>query len=148
MGLPLHPLVIHFTVVAVPLLALAGIVYAFVPSLRARVGWIAVLLAIVTPLTVLVSKLAGDAFRARIQHKNLASPEIFAKIDAHRALGTTTLYWTIGLGVAVLLLVLLRNQARALSIALSVVTVVLALISVWYVYRTGDAGAKIVWSQY
>ena len=148
MGLPLHPLVIHFTVVAVPLLALAGIVYAFVPGLRGRIGWIAVLLAIVTPLTVLVSKLAGDAFRVRIQHKNLASPEIFAKIDAHRALGTTTLYWTIGLGVAVLLLVLLRNQARAVSIALSVVTVVLALISVWYVYRTGDAGAKIVWSQY
>jgi hypothetical protein len=148
MGLPLHPLVIHAAVVAVPLLGLAGIVYAVVPRLRARIGWVAVLLAIVTPLTVLVSKLAGDAFRARIEHKKLANAEIFAKIDAHRALGTTTLYWTIGLGVAVLLLVLLRNQPRVLSIVLSVATIVLAGISVWYVYRTGDAGAKIVWGDY
>ena len=148
MGLPLHPLAIHAAVAAVPLLALAGVAYALVPRLRPRVGWLAVLLALVAPLTLLVSKLSGDAFRARIEHKKLANAEIFAKIDAHRALGTVTLYWTIGLAVAVLLLVLLRNQARALSIVLSVVTVVLALISVWYVYRTGDAGAKIVWTGY
>jgi len=148
MGLPLHPLAIHAAVAAVPLLALAGIAYALVPRLRPRVGWLGVLLALVAPLTMLVSKLSGDAFRARIEHKKLANAEIFAKIDAHRALGTATLYWTIGLAVAVLLLVLLRNQSRVVSIVLSVATVVLALIAVWYVYRTGDAGAKIVWSDY
>src|SRR5207253_6417931 len=76
MGLPLHPLVIHVAVVAVPMLALAGIVYAFVPRLRGRGGCVAVLLALFTPLTVLVSKLAGDAFRARIEHKKLANAEI------------------------------------------------------------------------
>jgi len=148
MGLPLHPLVIHAAVMAVPLLALAGIAYAFVPRLRARIGWVAVLLAVVTPLTVLVSKLAGDAFRRRIQHKNLASPEIFAKIDNHRSLGTITLYLTIALAVAVLALVLLRNQSRAVSVVLSVLTLGLGLVAVWYVYRTGDAGAKIVWGDY
>jgi hypothetical protein len=148
MGLPLHPLVIHAAVLAVPLLALAGIAYALVPRLRDRVGWLAALLALVAPLTALVSKLSGDAFRARIQHKNLASPAIFAKIDAHRTLGTLTLYWTIALAVVVLALVLLRNQSRAVSLVLIVLTVGLGLVSVWYVYRTGDAGAKIVWSGY
>ena len=148
MGLPLHPLAIHAAVLAVPLLALAGIAYALVPRLRDRVGWLAALLALVAPLTALVSKLSGDAFRARIQHKNLASPAIFAKIDAHRTLGTLTLYWTIALAVVVLALVLLRNQSRAVSLVLIVLTVGLGLVSVWYVYRTGDAGAKIVWSGY
>jgi hypothetical protein len=148
MGLPLHPLAIHAAVLAVPLLALAGIVYALVPRLRDRIGWVTVLLALAAPLTALVAKLSGDAFRARIQHKNLASPAIFAKIDAHRALGTLTLYWTIALAVVVLALVLLRNQSRAVSLVLIVLTVGLGLVSVWYVYRTGDAGAKIVWSGY
>jgi Na+/glutamate symporter len=148
MGLPLHPLAIHAAVVAVPLLALAGIAYALVPRLRGRIGWVTVLLALAAPLTALVSKLSGDAFRARIEHKNLANPEIFAKIDNHRSLGTITLYLTIALAVAVLALVLLRNQPRAVSLVLAVVTVGLGLVSVWYVYRTGDAGAKIVWSGY
>lgn len=148
MGLPLHPLAIHAAVVAVPLLALAGIVYALVPRLRERIGWLTVLLALVTPLTVLVSKLAGDAFRARIEHKNLATPEIFAKIDNHRSLGTITLYLTVALAVAILALVLLRNQPRAVSLVLAVLTVGLGVAAVWYVYRTGDAGAKIVWTGY
>jgi len=148
MGLPLHPLAIHAAVVSVPLLALAGIAYALVPRLRARIGWVTVLLALATPLTVLVSKLSGDAFRARIAHKNLATPEIFAKIDHHRSLGTQTLYWTIALAVVVLALVLLRNQPRVVSLVLIVLTVGLGLVSVWWVYRTRDAGVKIDWTGY
>jgi predicted ferric reductase len=148
MGLPLHPLVIHAAVVFVPLLVLAGLAYAFVPRLRPRIGWVAVLLALVAPLILFMAKLSGDAFRARMEHKGLATPAIFAKIDNHRSLGTITLYLTIALALVVLALVLLRNQPRVVSLVLVVLTVGLGLASVYYVYRTGDAGAKIVWTGY
>ena len=147
MGWPLHPLVIHAAVVFIPLLVIAGLVYAFVPRLRGRVGWVAVLLALAAPGAALFAKLSGDAFRARIARLG-TRPEILAKVDAHRALGTDTLYWTIGLAVVVLALVLLRNVPRAVSLGLVVLTAGLGLASAYYVYRTGDSGAHIVWSGY
>ncbi|TMM36369.1 MAG: hypothetical protein E6F99_15395 [Actinobacteria bacterium] len=147
-GLPLHPLVIHAVVVLVPLLVLAGIVYALVPRLRGRTGWVAVLLALAGVGSTLLAKLSGDAFRRRIVRKHMANQEILVKIDSHRSLGTTTLYLTIALAVVVLLLVLLRTLPRGASMALSVITVVLGLVTVYYVYRTGDAGARIVWTGY
>jgi uncharacterized membrane protein len=147
-GLPLHPLVIHAVVVFVPLLVLAGIAYALVPRLRSRIGWVAVLLALVAVGATLLAKLSGDAFRRRIVHKHLASPAILVKIDSHRSLGTTTLYLTIALAIVVLALILLRNLPQGASIALSVITVGLGLVTAYYVYRTGDAGARIVWTGY
>ena len=147
-GLPLHPLVIHAVVLLVPLLVLAGIVYALVPRLRGRIGWVAVLLALAGVGSTLLAKLSGDAFRRRIVRKHMANQEILVKIDSHRSLGTTTLYLTIALAVVVLLLVLLRTLPRGASMALSVITVVLGLVTVYYVYRTGDAGARIVWTGY
>ena len=140
---------IHAVVVLVPLLVLAGIVYALVPRLRGRTGWVAVLLALAGVGSTLLAKLSGDAFRRRIVRKHMANQEILVKIDSHRSLGTTTLYLTIALAVVVLLLVvLLRTLPRGASMALSVITVVLGLVTVYYVYRTGDAGARIVWTGY
>jgi uncharacterized membrane protein len=147
MGYPLHPLVIHAAVVFIPLLVIVGLVYAFVPRLRGRVGWVAVLLALAAPGAAFFAKLSGDAFRARLARHGTGS-EILAKVDAHRALGTDTLYWTIGLAVVVLALVLLRNVPRAVSLVLMVLTAGLGLASAYYVYRTGDSGAHIAWSGY
>ncbi len=147
-GLPLHPLVIHAVVVLVPLLVLAGLAYALVPRLRGRIAWVTVLLALAGVGSTLLAKLSGDAFRRRIVRKHLASQEILVKIDSHRSLGTTTLYLTIALAVVVLALVLLRNVPRGASVVLAVLTVGLGLVTVYYVYRTGDAGARIVWTGY
>jgi uncharacterized membrane protein len=147
-GLPLHPLVIHAAVVFIPLLVLAGLAHALVPGLRGRIGWVAVLLAFLAAGSALLAKLSGDAFRRRIDHKHLASPKIFAQIDNHRSLGTITLYLTVALAVVVLALVLLRNQSSAVSLVLIVLTVGLGIAAGIYVYRTGDAGARIVWTGY
>jgi hypothetical protein len=43
----------------------------------------------------------------------------------------------------------LRESAGLLRVAqlvLSVLTIASALVLVWYVYKTGDSGAKAVWS--
>jgi uncharacterized membrane protein len=144
-GYPLHPLLVHATVIFVPLLVLVGLAYALVPRLRDRVGWVAVLLALAAPGSALISKLSGDAFRARLARRG-TDPDILKKIDAHRTLGTITLYVVIALAVVVLALVLLRNLPRVASLVLTVLTVGLGLAAAYYVYRTGDSGAHIAWN--
>ncbi len=64
-GLPMHPLAVHAAVVFVPLLALAALAYGLVPKLRRKVGWVAVLLALVAPASAVVARLSGDAFLQR-----------------------------------------------------------------------------------
>jgi len=145
-GLPLHPLIIHATVVFVPLLVLFAIGYAVVPRLRGRIGWLTVTLAFVAPLTALAAKITGDAFRARIAQ---ISPHArFDLIDGHRHLGTLTLYWTLGLAVLTLAMVLVKNKPAVLNIVLTVLVIGVGLATAYYVYRTGDSAARIVWPGY
>src|SRR4051812_12913948 len=59
-GLPVHVLVVHAAVVFVPLLVLSAVLYAFVPSLRARLGWVVALLSVGAPACALVAMLSGE----------------------------------------------------------------------------------------
>jgi uncharacterized membrane protein len=147
LGIPLHPLLIHFAVVFVPLLVVAALVYALVPGLRQRVGWLLVGLAVIAPLCALASKLSGDAFRARLARRH-ASAQLLNQIDGHRHLGTILVWVVAALGVVALLLALLpaARQGKAVSLTLVVLTVGLSLASAYYVFRTGDTGAHIAWN--
>ncbi len=143
LGLPLHPLVIHAAVVFIPLLILFGLAYALVPRLRPRIGWVTVLLALVAPLCALAAKVTGDAFRARLA--KITPGARFDLIDGHRHLGTLTLYYTIALAVLVLALVLVRNKPAAVNVGLIVLVIIGSAVTGYYVYRTGDTAAHIVW---
>jgi uncharacterized membrane protein len=143
-GLPLHPLAVHLPVIFIPLLVLATLAYVFLPRYRGRFAWAAVALAVIAPLSALGAKLSGDAFRARLAGKG-ASGNLLSQVDHHRTLGTITVYVVVALGLVVLALVLMRTPARAVSLVLSVLAIGLALVSAYYVYRTGDAGARIAW---
>ena len=66
MGLPMHPLLVHAVAVFVPLLVLAALAYAFIPPLRARVGWVAVLLAVAAPVSAFVTMKSGEALERRL----------------------------------------------------------------------------------
>ena len=147
LGIPLHPLLVHFAVVFVPLLVIAALVYALVPRLRQRVGWLLVGLAVIAPLCALASKLSGDAFRARLARRH-ASAGLLSQIDGHRQLGTILVWVVAALGVVALLLALLpaARQGKAVSLTLVVLTVGLSLASAYYVFRTGDTGAHIAWN--
>ncbi|GAA5193049.1 hypothetical protein GCM10023322_53980 [Rugosimonospora acidiphila] len=149
-GLPLHPLVIHAAVVFIPLLIVAALVYVLVPQLRSRIAWAVVILAVIAPLSALLSKLSGDAFRARLARRHLASPAILNNIDVHRHYGTITLYVTIALGVVALAAVLVPEirERNVYLIPLWVVTIGLAITTGYYVFRTGDTAAHIVWQGY
>jgi uncharacterized membrane protein len=147
LGIPLHPLMIHTAVVFVPLLVLAALVYALVPSQRPRVGWLVVGLAVLAPLCTLLSKLSGDAFRARLARHG-APAQLLSLVDGHRHFGTILVYVVAALGVVSLLLVLLpaARQTKPVSLTLVVLAVGLSLVSAYYVFRTGDSGAHIAWS--
>ena len=143
-GLPVHILVIHAAVVFVPLLALGAIVYALVPGWRSKIGWAVISLAIIAPIVTFVSKESGEKLYDR------QSASFKPKLDAHMHFGTNTFWYTLALGVVTLIvaIVTLRRPGalpRVVEIILGIVMIVLAVLSGYYVYRTGDSGAHVVW---
>jgi hypothetical protein len=72
-------------------------------------------------------------------------------IDDHMGFGTLAFYFSLGLGVVTLLMVVLtlrrtgRRLPRAAELGLAVIMVALAVISGYYVFKTGDSGAQAVW---
>ncbi len=159
LGIPAHPLLLHAAVVFIPLLALGAIAYAVVPALRARIRWEVALLAVVGAGSAVLTKLSGDAFFRRMHRLNQVSGSYQTKISQHQSLGTITMWVTIALAVVTLLLVFLLAPARRdgaattarlgaprlLNVLLGVVAVGLSAASLYYVFRTGDLGAHIVW---
>ncbi|WP_157980521.1 MULTISPECIES: cytochrome b5 domain-containing protein [Kocuria] len=59
--LPLHPLVVHFAVVLLPLAALVLLLAAFIPAVRRRFLGLAVIVAFVGVVATFVSKESGEA---------------------------------------------------------------------------------------
>jgi hypothetical protein len=149
-GLPVHVLVLHFAVVLIPLLALGAVVYAVVPRWRARIGWAVVLLAIIAPICAFVTRESGEKFYDRVK----VSPKGKEMLDQHMHFGNYTMWFTIALGVVTLVMTIatLRRPDKRLprvpDVALAVVMVALAAISGYYVFRTGDSGAHVVWGTY
>jgi uncharacterized membrane protein len=152
LGIPAHPLLIHAAVVFVPLLILGAVVYAIWPAARNRLDWAVAGLAVIAPFSVWFARLSGEDLRQRLIDRRLVSPEGLLKIDQHQSYGETTLWWTIGLGVVALLMLgyVRSRRGKPTSVPLgalfAVVTFVLAGITGYYVFRTGDTGAHSVWS--
>ncbi|MEU7894989.1 DUF2231 domain-containing protein [Nonomuraea sp. NPDC049152] len=143
-GLPAHPLIIHFAVVLTPLLVGASAAYALVPRLRPHLGWAVALLAVAAPAAVLAARESGEALKeARFSQ---VEGELGRHISEHASFALPLLLTTASLGVASLLMVYLsRAERRVPALALSAVTVVLAVVAGYYVFRAGDSGARAVW---
>jgi uncharacterized membrane protein len=152
-GLPLHPLLVHAVVVLVPLLVAGALAYVLFPRLRRHLAWVVALLALAAPVAALAAKLSGDAFRARLIKRNLISPSILTKINQHESYGQKLLYVTIALGVLTLLVTFLTTRKAVRvptwgSVVLNVAVVAVAVTCAFYVFQTGDTGAKAVWTGY
>jgi uncharacterized membrane protein len=151
-GLPVHVLVLHAAVVLIPLLALGAVVYAVVPRWRSPTGWAVLLLAIVAPICAYVTRESGLKLYNRVVARGI-SPKGRVMLDQHMYFGTRTMWYSIALGAVTLVLVAatLRSRnslPRLAGIGLAVITVALAAISGYYVFRTGDSGAHVVWGTY
>jgi hypothetical protein len=146
LGLPAHPLIIHAAVMLTPLLAALAAAYALVPRLRPYLAWAVAGLAVAAPLSVLAAKLSGEALKAA--RFATAEGDLGRQITEHEGFATPLLLTTLGLGVAGAGLVYTTRSergGRALTLALSAVTVVLAAVAGYYVFRAGHSGATAVW---
>ncbi|WP_412540416.1 DUF2231 domain-containing protein [Longispora sp. K20-0274] len=171
MGLPAHPLLVHAAIVFVPLLALVGVIHVLVPPLRARFSWVLVLLSLIAPVASWMAKESGERFERRMNAKGDMPPDLAAKINVHQDHGEKMLWFVCALAVVALLFVALdagRRRANAnvgpapaggeaaappaargrmiMMIIFGLGVLALAGLSGWYVYKTGDAGARIAWS--
>jgi hypothetical protein len=146
LGLPVHPLVVHAAVVLTPLLAVLAAVYALAPRTRPVLTWAVAGLAPVVPVSVLAARQSGEALKeGRFAS---AEGELGERIAEHAGLGTPLLLVTFALGaVASALVYVTRGDrfGRPVQLAVSALTVVLAVVALYYVVRTGHSGAVAVW---
>jgi uncharacterized membrane protein len=155
-GIPAHPLLVHVPVVFVPLLILVTLAYGLLPRWRSRLDWAVVALAVATPIGCYVTRASGLAFRSRlIRHKSVSDQDL-AKINTHQSFGTMTLLLSCALGLVALALVavtVLRarrsgtagNGFGPVVLVLVVLAFVASAVTGYYVFKTGDSGAHIVW---
>ena len=145
-GLPTHAIVVHATVVLLPLAALVVLLHAFWPEARRRLGIVTPLLAgaalVLEPLTTE----SGEGLEHAVGETAL--------VERHAELADGMLPWAIALFVvAVGLWLLDRRRARPsnaeprwLPIVASVLAVVAVLGTVQQIVRVGHAGAEATWS--
>jgi uncharacterized membrane protein len=157
-GLPLHPLVVHATVVLVPLAVLGALAVVLLPAARRRYGSLVVVTAVAATVCTVLAEQSGEA----LEHTMPRNPAI----EAHAAAGDYLKLWMAPLMIAIAVFVLMHRRAdrvarmeqsgttaalalagrqRVLAIAVAVVTVVLALGTAAVVFQTGDLGARAVW---
>ncbi len=167
-GLPFHALVIHATVVILPLTALALVLAAFSASVRARMGVLLPLAGVISLVLVPVTISSGRQYKATLESNGLENPTL----DRHADLAPQVLPWAIGLAVMTLLvygLVLIGRRLAPqaedasepttkgvppgaalsgrspISIAIAVLSVAVAVGLVVTVVSVGDLGATAVY---
>ncbi|WP_298443956.1 DUF2231 domain-containing protein [Gordonia sp. (in: high G+C Gram-positive bacteria)] len=153
-GLPLHPLVVHFVVVAVPVTALVGIVVTLWPRARTALGVFPPVLALLTLISVPIATTAGEAL-----YRKLGEP---AGVAHHASIGDS-LILAVGpmFGAIAMQWLLYRPAVTALIdrpdgtagdtrlrwlrrfAALAVIAAAVA--SLTMVILAGDSGARAVW---
>lgn len=158
-GLPVHPLVVHFVVVLLPLAALTGLAVAVVPALRRRYGVLVAVLAVVAAISVPVAMVSGNnLYDHRIENLG-TGPNAATEgslIEQHKDIAGTLWPWAVVLAVGVVAVVVLpwladRVGSMAglrgpLQVLAGVVTAVGAVVSLELVVRIGEAGARAAWS--
>lgn len=152
-GLPVHSLLVHFTVVAIPAAALAVVLSQFWPAARHRLGFITPLLALLALIAVPFTVNAGEWLYDRVEHT--------AAAQAHEAIGRSILPWVIVLFVVSVLqwawyrwgaqlragtgFASRRGVQLAVAAVLTVAVLAGAVGSVVTVVIIGEAGTTAVW---
>lgn len=140
-GLPVHPLIVHATVVIVPSAALAVLLAGLWGRFRAWAGWLPPALAIAAVVLTPLSTSSGESFEERLGHSAL--------IEKHSHLADMLIWWVVPLAlvaVAQWWLVHRGIPTTPVRSALAVLGVVVAAGSLVQVVLIGHSGAKAAWS--
>ena len=141
-GLPIHPLIVHATVVIVPATAVLLALTLFSPRVRAWAGPLPLLLAMASAVLSPLSTSSGESLEHMVGESSL--------VEKHAELGEGLIWWCLGmLVVAAASYFLRRNKrelTRALSIGLLVAGLVVSVGTLVQMALIGHSGAKAAWS--
>jgi hypothetical protein len=151
--LPLHVLVIHVTVLVLPVGALTAIVFALVPKWRWLLRWPTLLLGLASLVCAFVAKESGEAFVKAV-------PQLDPLVKVHQDRGDLLFIFCIFFAVVAVAAFLLlsgptalasgkgakETKSRPLELLVSAAVIVIGVAVIYQTIRTGDAGAKAVWT--
>ncbi|HEU4866188.1 MAG TPA: DUF2231 domain-containing protein [Actinomycetota bacterium] len=144
--LPLHPLVVHLTVVLIPIAALTLVLAAVWPAARRRLGLLPPILALIALVLVPITTAAGTWLADRVGRTPL--------VDRHEDLGNSMLPWVIAMFVAAVAVwawhkffTKATGRVRLVgSVVLAVAAIAIAAGSVVTIVQIGESGATAVWT--
>jgi uncharacterized membrane protein len=141
-GLPVHPLIVHATVVFVPAAAVAVALAAFWPRFRRHGALAALVLSVIALVLVPLSTQSGEALERRVGESAL--------VQEHAELADGLLPFVIVLVVAAAAIWWLQRRGAEVRVPLTAAVAVLAVVGVVgttvQVVRIGHSGAKAAWS--
>jgi hypothetical protein len=141
-GLPMHPLIVHATVVIVPSAALLVALAAVYPRFRAWIGPVPALAALVSCVLVPLSTGSGEELEGRVGDSSL--------VEKHADLAETLIWFVIPLAAVAVIGYWLHRRGsagRALVAVVAVGAVVLSGATLVDVGLIGHSGAKASWSK-
>jgi uncharacterized membrane protein len=153
-GLPAHPLLVHIPVVLTPLAAIGAVAIAVSASLRRRIGWIVVAIAGVALVGVQLAMGSGEQLEEQVRRQPGLADHI-ALADTARPLVALLFVVVVAIMVGDFVLGRRRQSQRPtpravtstpFRVAVSVVTVAVALLATTWIFRTGHQGAKVTWN--
>ncbi|MBK6302041.1 MAG: hypothetical protein IPF40_13750 [Actinomycetales bacterium] len=139
-GLPVHPLVVHLTVIVLPVSAVAFIALVFARRLRPAYAWLAAAGLVVGAVAALVAKESGEALAERV-----GTPA------QHASYGTILPILGILLAIVAVAWIVVQRRSAVASRDSGVVTVLGGLGSLLAVgvlaltVLVGHSGAEAVW---
>jgi uncharacterized membrane protein len=132
-GLPVHPLVVHFAVVLLPLATTALILSIYIPKFRNRYAFAATLGVLIGTGAALVAKQSGEALAARLgnpqEHSNYGNILAWASV----VFLALAIYWYRYIRQS--------NQVKLAGHATSLAGVLILGLT----FLTGHTGAQAVW---
>lgn len=139
-GLPLHPLVIHASIVLIPLVAIGALVMSYLPSFSRRYGKMILVIALFAQVSLFLAKVTGEAFE-EILDKDMGN---------HAELGEIAPFVTLPMVVLIYLRWRLdRSGATVGSVWVrrltSLALILASLASIAVIVLVGHSGAQSVW---
>jgi hypothetical protein len=147
-GLPLHPLIVHATVVVVPVAAVAVLLATIWPRFRRWAGWGPAAAAALAVILVPITTSSGEDLERALPHAQL--------IETHAHLADGLLPWVIvlllgSLGIFWTHFAAGRTGLRTFPRWLTIVAVAMAIVgsvgSLVEVVLIGHSGAAAAWSK-
>ena len=137
-GLPLHPIIVHATVIGLPALGVLALLYVAKPDLQDKLRlWLMGLALGAAALVFLTVRSGTDLQSSR------GLPPSF--VHVHHVWATRLEWTTFGFAALVVLIGFVDQRASWTKPLLHALLVVAALAVAFLTYKTGEAGARMIY---